>query len=64
MNDKKTIFKLWILDEVVDGNLDIQVAGDIITDESFENGIENWLDTYQFFTEKQIKYIKDFNNIT
>ena len=32
----KTRFKLWVLDELVDGKLDREIAGNMICDESFD----------------------------
>lgn len=57
---EKTIFKLWILDEVIEDKLDREIAGNMITDESFDIGLENWLETYRFFTQDQKDYIEKF----
>ena len=57
---QKTIFKLWILDEVIEDRLDKEIAGNMITDESFEVGLENWLDIYRFFTPEQRDFINNF----
>jgi len=57
---QKTIFKLWILDEVIEDRLDKEIAGNMITDESFEVGLENWLDVYRFFTPEQRDFINKF----
>ena len=60
----KTRFKLWVLDEVLkqkDG-LALEVAGNMITDESFDNGLEKWLEAYEYFTNEQKEKIVEFAN--
>ena len=57
---QKIIFKLWVLDEIIEDRLDKEIAGNMITDESFKVGIENWLDVYSFFTPEQRDFIKKF----
>tara|TARA_R100000149_G_scaffold59523_1_gene28536 strand:+ start:427 stop:669 length:243 start_codon:yes stop_codon:yes gene_type:complete len=58
----KTRFKLWVLDEIVDQKLDTEVAGNMITDESFDGGLERWIETYAFFTDNQKEKIVEFAN--
>ena len=58
----KTRFKLWVLDELVDLKLDREIAGNMITDESFDNGLEKWLEAYEYFTNEQKEKIVEFAN--
>ena len=58
----KTRFKLWVLDELVDLKLDREIAGNMITDESFDTGLEQWLETYDYFTNEQKEKIVEFAN--
>ena len=47
-------------DEIIEDRLDKEIAGNMITDERFKVGIENWLDVYSFFTPEQRDFIKKF----
>jgi|TARA_R100000458_G_C8188453_1_gene183003 hypothetical protein len=60
----KTRFKLWVLDELVDGKLDREIAGNMICDESFdeEGGLVRWIDAYGYFTKEQEEKIVEFAN--
>ena len=57
---EKTKFKLWVLNELINDNLDREIAGNMITDECFDIGVANFLDTYQYFTKEQKDYIEKF----
>ena len=61
----KTKFKLWVLDELVDGKLDREIAGNMICDETFtdDNGLIRWIDAYGHFTQEQKDKIEDFSYV-
>ena len=58
---QKAKFRRWVFTEVKKERVDKDIASAMISEECFENGVLNYLDTYQFFTPEQKTFIMDFD---